>query len=79
MEIKFEKIENPEFSFYKLNELGVEKSKLIKDIFNDALNKINCICPPSRELSIVKTKLEEACFFAKKSIAKSSVYQYLGE
>jgi hypothetical protein len=70
MLIDFEKQNiNPEFEVHKLNEIGFKRVNLIKDIFNESLNKILGICPPSRELSIVRTKLEEACFYAKKSMA----------
>jgi hypothetical protein len=37
--------------------------------FDALLTAIIAWIPASRELSIVRTKLEEACFFAKKGIA----------
>jgi hypothetical protein len=41
----------------------------IQKIFEDTLKSLAEHIPPSRELSIVTTKLEEACFFAKKGMA----------
>lgn len=59
----------PEFAFHKLNEEGQNKAKTIALYFSDLLFSLQSYCPASRELSIVKTKLEEACFFAKKAMA----------
>lgn len=70
-----EKLEHQEFKVYILNEHGIEKAKEIKRIFEECLDAILHHCPPGRELSIVKTKLEEACFFAKKSMAQFEVNQ----
>jgi hypothetical protein len=38
-------------------------------VFEKCLADLQEVCPESREFSITKTKLEEACFFAKKSVA----------
>ena len=60
---------NPLFSFHKLNEDGIQRAVAIAKAFDELLKTLNEICPDGREFSIVKTKLEEASFFAKKSIA----------
>lgn len=61
---------NAEFATYKLNQYGQEKAKKITEIFDECLNKIDDICyGGGREMAIVRTKLEEACFFAKKAMA----------
>lgn len=66
---------NKEFAVHMLNEQGKEKAQRIAKAFDDLLNTLagesieSSLCPPGREFAIVKTKLEEACFFAKKSMA----------
>lgn len=58
-----------EFQVHMLNEQGKAKAVGIASAFDECLTKLEGLCPASRELAIVKTKLEEACFFAKKSMA----------
>jgi len=60
---------DPLFEVHKLNNDGMQKANNLAAAFNDLLTKLNTMCPQGREFSIVKTKLEEACFFAKKSLA----------
>ena len=61
---------NKEFTFYRLNETGIALANDIAKTFNDCLNNLVAVCPAgTREFSICKTKLEEACFFAKKAMA----------
>jgi len=60
---------NAEFEVHRLNEAGMDKAKLIASHFDALLESLKEVTPVCREMSIVKTKLEEACFFAKKSIA----------
>jgi hypothetical protein len=65
-------IQNKEFAVHMLNEQGKEKAKLIAEAFNTCLNQLATVCSiqaGGREFAIAKTKLEEACFFAKKSMA----------
>lgn len=62
-------MEHPEFAVHILNDEGIEKAKKIRNVFDDILTQLSDLCPPGREYSIVKTKLEEACFFAKKAMA----------
>lgn len=57
------------FEVHILNDKGKEKALIIAEAFNDLLNVLRTWCPESRELSIAKTKLEEASFFAKKAMA----------
>jgi hypothetical protein len=77
---------NPEFRVHMLNANGVRKAIEIRDVFDQALDKLAVLCTPDgtigpggREYSIVKTKLEEACFFAKKSIANQECNQLQDE
>jgi hypothetical protein len=59
------------FEVHRLNERGMVCANQIAAAFNELLEKLTMICPGNqREFSIVKTKLEEAAFFAKKSMAK---------
>lgn len=57
------------FKFHKLNKLGIANVEVISGHFINLLGTLKVFCPEGREFSIVKTKLEEACFFAKKAIA----------
>ncbi len=59
-----------EFTVHMLNEEGKIKAGKIAAAFDDCLTALEQVCAvASREFSIVKTKLEEASFFAKKSMA----------
>lgn len=58
------------FQFHKLNEDGIAKAKSIQETFEATVEELENVCKDSpREFAIVKTKLEEACFFAKKAMA----------
>jgi hypothetical protein len=53
-----------------LNDKGIEKARKLALAFDDLLGELRKLCPENtREFSIVKTSLEAASFFAKKSIA----------
>jgi hypothetical protein len=56
-----------------LNELGKNKARLIAERFSDLLNaleaEIGSTPENGREMAIVRTKLQEACFFAKRAMA----------
>ena len=69
---------NTEFKVHLLNQNGINKAKNIASVFDECLNELKQMCPEGREFSIVKTKLEEASFFAKKSMAKDSENQQEG-
>lgn len=60
---------NPEFAVHMLNENGKQKARRIQETFDHCLNSLESVCMEGRSFSIVKTKLEEACFFAKKAMA----------
>lgn len=57
------------FGFHKLNEAGQEKAVKIQQIFEQAHKDLEGLLAHPRAAAIVATKLEEACFFAKKSMA----------
>jgi hypothetical protein len=66
------------FEFHLLNEEGKQKAKVIACKFHELLCSLGGISPESvatREFSLCKTKLEEACFFAKKAMATQIVNQ----
>lgn len=66
---------SPLFEVHILNDNGNAKAKGIARAFDSLLLTLNELCLgdsnglPSREFSIVRTKLEEAAFFAKKAMA----------
>lgn len=66
---------HPLFSYHKLNEGGVKKAEECAVSFTNLLRELESMCPQGRELALVKTKLEEASFFAKKAIASEPVNQ----
>jgi hypothetical protein len=62
---------NKEFEVHMLNARGKVAVTRAAEAFDDCLNTLIAVCPVGRELSIARTKLEEACFFAKKSLANN--------
>jgi len=66
----------PEFEVHMLNEVGKEKARIIASNFSAMLDGLEDVCGShSREMAIVRTKLEEACFFAKKAMANEEENQ----
>lgn len=64
------------FKVHKLTEDGLAKAAFIAESFDSLVDALATVCPQStREFSIVKTKLEEAAFFAKKSMAAEPANQ----
>lgn len=70
---------SPLFQTHQLNEQGLTKAAVIAEHFNALLFTMEGLCTaePSksgmltltREFAIVRSKLEEACFYAKKAMA----------
>ena len=59
-----------EFEVHMLNEEGKATAADVAVIFDDLLDELEARCgTEGREMAIVRTKLEEACFFAKKAMA----------
>lgn len=59
-----------EFAVHKLNDVGMLRARDIAKLFSLFLNSIEAHCGASgREMAIVRTKLQEAAFFAKRAIA----------
>lgn len=59
----------PEFQVHMLNESGKTRARALALIFTTALNEIESLGVTGRELALVKTKLEEASYFAKRGVA----------
>jgi hypothetical protein len=66
---------DPLFAVHRLSEDGMKKAEEIAAAFNNLLARLESICPQGREFAIVKTKLEEAAFFAKKAMSTSPTNQ----
>lgn len=64
-----------EFKVHLLNEQGISRAKEMAEKFSLLLDWLESVCQQDREFSIVKTKLEEASFFAKKSMAQNPINQ----
>jgi hypothetical protein len=66
---------NELFAGHMLNEKGFARVQNIGRAFDTLLCVIEAAVPEGRQLSIVRTKLEEACFYAKKGVAIQDEYQ----
>lgn len=64
-----------EFSVHLLNDQGVTKATMLALAFSDCLDACERAGVTGRELALVVTKLQEASFFAKRSIALQPEYQ----
>lgn len=60
---------NELFSVHMLNAQGKMKATQIAADFTTLLAQLEAVCPPGRELSIVRTHLQDACFYAKRAMA----------
>jgi hypothetical protein len=60
---------NPLFGTQPLNNTGLNKVDKGRIALTECLKTLMDVCPEGRELSIVKTKLEEAGFYAVKAIS----------
>jgi hypothetical protein len=59
-----------EFGVHILNEAGRGKAVEIAAAFSDCLNRVEEICEKDgRDVALVRTKLQEACFFSKRAMA----------
>ena len=64
-----------EFEVHLLNKRGISIAQSLALRFDELLSWLETVLPEGREFSITKTKLEEASFFAKKSMAVNKDYQ----
>lgn len=67
-----EQLIRPEFNVHLLNEEGKVKANIIAFVFTDTLNRLEDedVCgSEGREMAIVRTKLQEAAFYAKRAMA----------
>lgn len=59
-----------EFTVHKLNDVGMGRAKGLASTFTDFLDNLEAMCGvDGREMAIVRTKLEEASYYAKRAIA----------
>jgi hypothetical protein len=67
----------PEFQVHLLNEEGKAKALQLAEAFSDLMDRVEALGlgGDGRALALAKTKLEEACFFAKRAMASRAVNQ----
>lgn len=58
-----------EFDVHRLNAVGLQRCDVIAEDFDTLLADIEKHVPAGRERALVVTKLQEACFWAKRAIA----------
>ena len=60
----------PEFQAIAMNDSAVDKCRVIREAFSTALDAVTEQLGPGRELSIVTTKMQEACMWAMRGLAQ---------
>lgn len=68
----------PEFAYYQLNADGRQAAERIASLFNSLLEELEHMNGRDgfpHEMRVVREKLEEACFFAKKAMSTQPKYQ----
>jgi hypothetical protein len=68
---------NDDFKVHVLNEDGLRIANDIAVQFQLLLDRMEEVMSPSRELSLVRTHLQDACFWAKRGIAIDPKHQKL--
>lgn len=72
-----------EFAVHVLNEEGMQKAKDVAHLFTVFLNDLEAVVgtmpEAGREMALVRTKLQEANFFAKRAVAVQTINQKKGE
>lgn len=63
---------NERAKFLEINENQKDRIEEIRNLFSEMYNLVEEICKPSRETSLVFTKLEEAQFWAIKGISREA-------
>lgn len=63
------------FKVHLLNEDGKLLAVKMAEDFTTLLSSLSAVLQDSRDFSIVKTKLQEACFFAKRALATQERFQ----
>jgi hypothetical protein len=59
-----------EFAVHMLNQEGKQKAESLAFIFDKTLGVLEELCTGDKRcLALARTKMEEACFFAKKAMA----------
>jgi hypothetical protein len=59
-----------EFQVHLLNSEGIDRAKALAYLFSKFLNDVESITGNAgREVSIIRTKLQEASYFAKRAVA----------
>ena len=70
---------DPAFEVHMLNAGGIEKAQKMAASFDQLLSELyelsGSAVQTHRPMAIVRTKLEEACFFAKKAMASNPANQ----
>ncbi len=65
-----------EFSWARLNELGISRATEVARFFSTLLDSLESITPGNgRSMAIVRTKLQEASYFAKRAVAEQTENQ----
>lgn len=63
-------MKNDIFKVHILTDKGIAKAKILQTAFEEFLLELEDICgAEGREMSLVRTKLQEASFFAKRAMA----------
>lgn len=57
------------FKVHRLNEVGMARAFVIAEEFSKLLDVLEVNCAEGRDMSLVRTKLQEASFFAKQAMA----------
>ena len=60
-----------DFTYHPPSAEGVAVHNTLSNMFIDICNEIDDLCPAGREKQIVKTKLEEAKFWASAAVARN--------
>lgn len=56
------------YAYHKPSAAGLEKITALRQAFSDLTDKINELCPSSRERSVALTELETSAMWAIKSV-----------